>query len=139
MTILWIFLHAFLLGSLLSPTNANRKWLEENPLEKNHKQQETYNAVNDARGRHLLDRNSVGETSKVQAKSAFNLPNDEEKSNESNQPSSISGNGHDEGNDNGNTEENDPYNHYHGSTIDNHHQITIQDFQRVYYNIGFHP
>ncbi|ERM94877.1 hypothetical protein AMTRI_Chr07g29500 [Amborella trichopoda] len=165
MKLLWICLQASLLSSLLSTTNANRKWLEESPLEEkqshtveNHKEQETYNAVNEARGRQLLDSNSVGKTSKVeekpafnlpndkensnesnQPKPAFNLPNDKENSNESNQPNYISGTGHDEGSDKGNTEEINPYIHYRGSTVDNHHQITIDDFRRVYHNPGSHP
>ncbi|KAL4191350.1 hypothetical protein AMTRI_Chr07g29430 [Amborella trichopoda] len=129
MKILWICLQAFQLSSVLSTTNANGKWLEENPLEKNHKQHETCNAVNDARGRQQC----------LQEKSAFNLPNDQGNSNESNQPNYISGAGIDEGNDNGDTVENDPYNHYRGSTIDNHHQVTIDDFRRMNPDLRSHP
>ncbi|ERM94872.1 hypothetical protein AMTR_s00009p00120180 [Amborella trichopoda] len=102
-------------------------------------QEEDNNAVNDARGRQLLDSKSVEQASKVQEKSAFNLPNDQGNSNESNQPNYISGAAVDEGNDNGDTVENDPYNHYRGSTIDNHHQVTIDDFRRMNPDLRSHP
>ncbi|KAL4191356.1 hypothetical protein AMTRI_Chr07g29480 [Amborella trichopoda] len=138
MKILWICLQTFLLCSLLSTTNGNRKWLEEKPLEKNYKQQETYYPLTDARGRQVLDSNSLGKESSVQEKPAFNPPNDQENSNERNQPNNISGTVQDEGKDNGNTEENDPYNHYRGSTIDNHHQITIDEFRRGNHYPGPH-
>ncbi|KAL4191354.1 hypothetical protein AMTRI_Chr07g29470 [Amborella trichopoda] len=129
MKILRISLHAFLSSSLHSTTNEKRIDRVEN-----HEQYETYNAVNAARGRQLLDNNSVGETSNVQEKPAFNLPNDQENSIGSNQPNYLSGTSHYESNDNENIEENDPYDHYGGSTIDNHHQITIDNFRKVYHN-----